>query len=69
MNRFIMDMRPQAEPLKLTRRGALGIGATLVGGALLVGCSPSAIGKAMSIGAHTTSAPLVRSSRSPPTAR
>ncbi|MDB5462332.1 MAG: aldehyde oxidase and xanthine dehydrogenase molybdopterin binding [Phenylobacterium sp.] len=34
-----------------TRRQALGIGATLVGGALIVGCSPSMIGKAMSVGA------------------
>ena len=51
MNKFVMDMRPKAEPVKLTRRGALGIGATLVGGALLVGCSPAAIGKVMSIGA------------------
>ncbi|MDB5437078.1 MAG: hypothetical protein JWR47_3335 [Phenylobacterium sp.] len=52
-----------------TRRQALGIGATLVGGALIVGCSPSMIGKAMSVGARTTSAPSGRSSRWRPTAR
>src|SRR5437879_9787051 len=34
-----------------TRRQALGIGATLVGGALIVGCSPSMVGKVMSVGA------------------
>jgi isoquinoline 1-oxidoreductase subunit beta len=34
-----------------TRRQALGIGATLAGGALLIGCSPSALGKIMSVGA------------------
>jgi isoquinoline 1-oxidoreductase beta subunit len=34
-----------------TRRQALGIGATLAGGALLIGCSPNTLGKMMSIGA------------------
>ena len=34
-----------------TRRQALGIGATLAGGALLIGCSPNALGKMMSLGA------------------
>src|ERR1051326_5886653 len=39
------------QPVKASRRQVLGIGATLAGGALIVGCSPSMIGKAMSIGA------------------
>src|SRR3981189_2842153 len=34
-----------------TRRQALAIGATLAGGALLIGCSPSTLGKIMSVGA------------------
>jgi isoquinoline 1-oxidoreductase beta subunit len=34
-----------------TRRAVLAIGATLTGGALIVGCSPSAMGKMMAIGA------------------
>src|ERR1051326_4360730 len=37
---------------KASRRQVLTIGATLAGGALIVGCSPSMIGKAMSIGAQ-----------------
>jgi isoquinoline 1-oxidoreductase beta subunit len=39
------------EPVKASRRQVLGIGATLAGGALIVGCSPTMIGKAMAIGA------------------
>lgn len=38
-------------PVKASRRQVLGIGATLAGGALIVGCSPSTIGKMMAIGA------------------
>jgi isoquinoline 1-oxidoreductase beta subunit len=38
-------------PVKASRRQVLSIGATLAGGALIVGCSPSMIGKAMAIGA------------------
>lgn len=34
-----------------TRRQALGIGATLAGGALIVGCSPNMMGKMLAIGA------------------
>ncbi len=51
MNKFVMDIREPTESVKLTRRHALGIGATLAGGALLIGCSPSAIGKMMGVGA------------------
>ena len=39
------------EPFKASRRQVLGIGATLAGGALIVGCSPTMIGKVMAIGA------------------
>ena len=55
------------EPIKASRRQVLGIGATLAGGALIVGCSPSMIGKAMSVAARRISAtwsrPPPRSSR------
>jgi isoquinoline 1-oxidoreductase beta subunit len=51
MTKFVMDMTGGEKPVLLTRRHALGIGATLAGGALLIGCSPSAMGKMMSVGA------------------
>ncbi|HEY2751505.1 xanthine dehydrogenase family protein molybdopterin-binding subunit [Phenylobacterium sp.] len=51
MNRFVMDMRKTGNPVAVTRRHALGIGAALSGGALLIGCSPSSLGKVMAFGA------------------
>ncbi|HEX4711656.1 xanthine dehydrogenase family protein molybdopterin-binding subunit, partial [Phenylobacterium sp.] len=48
MHQFFNAPAPRPAP---TRRQALGIGATLVGGALIVGCSPSMVGKVMSVGA------------------
>ncbi|HEX5264097.1 MAG TPA: xanthine dehydrogenase family protein molybdopterin-binding subunit [Phenylobacterium sp.] len=51
MNKFVMDMRETQGAVSVSRRQALGIGATLAGGALLIGCSPSTIGKAMAVGA------------------
>ncbi|HXA38248.1 MAG TPA: xanthine dehydrogenase family protein molybdopterin-binding subunit [Phenylobacterium sp.] len=49
MNQLLRNLTA-LEPVP-TRRQALGIGATLAGGALLIGCSPQTIGKVMSIGA------------------
>jgi isoquinoline 1-oxidoreductase beta subunit len=51
MNKFVMDMRETQGAVAVSRRQALGIGATLAGGALLIGCSPSTIGKVMAVGA------------------
>jgi isoquinoline 1-oxidoreductase beta subunit len=48
MNQFFKTPQAVGAP---TRRQALGIGATLAGGALLIGCSPSTLGKIMSVGA------------------
>src|SRR5258707_13567089 len=50
MNKPVKDFTPEtlANP---ARRRALVIGATLTGGALLVGCSPDLMGKALSLGA------------------
>ena len=50
MNKPVKDFTPEtlANP---SRRRALVIGATLTGGALLVGCSPDLMGKALSLGA------------------
>ncbi|HZZ32674.1 MAG TPA: xanthine dehydrogenase family protein molybdopterin-binding subunit [Phenylobacterium sp.] len=46
MNQLFKGLQPVP-----TRRQALSIGATLAGGALLIGCSPQTIGKIMSVGA------------------
>jgi isoquinoline 1-oxidoreductase beta subunit len=52
MRQFLGTPDAPVSPPKASRRQVLGIGATLVGGALVVGgCSPSMIGKAMAIGA------------------
>ncbi|MFL5297833.1 MAG: molybdopterin cofactor-binding domain-containing protein [Phenylobacterium sp.] len=49
MHQFFQN--PAPKPVRASRRQVLGIGATLAGGALVIGCSPAMIGKAMSIGA------------------
>ncbi|THD51915.1 xanthine dehydrogenase family protein molybdopterin-binding subunit [Phenylobacterium sp.] len=49
MNQLLKGLKT-VEPVP-TRRQALGIGATLAGGVLLIGCSPQNIGKIMSVGA------------------
>jgi isoquinoline 1-oxidoreductase beta subunit len=49
MNQLLKGLKA-FEPVP-TRRQALGIGATVVGGALVIGCSPQTIGKIMSVGA------------------
>jgi isoquinoline 1-oxidoreductase beta subunit len=48
MNKPVNDLRPTAAKAGATRRQILAVGATLTGGALLVGCSPPAI---LSLGA------------------
>ncbi|WP_309606360.1 xanthine dehydrogenase family protein molybdopterin-binding subunit [Phenylobacterium sp.] len=52
MNPYFKTLHPETGERPLpTRRQALGIGATLAGGALLIGCSPAMLGKVMSVGA------------------
>jgi len=51
MNQFFKTPQTTSQTAAPTRRQALGIGAALAGGALLIGCSPSTLGKIMAVGA------------------
>jgi isoquinoline 1-oxidoreductase beta subunit len=51
MNKPIQDISAAETLANPGRRRALAIGATLTGGALLIGCSPTTLGKIMSVGA------------------